>query len=758
MSLERRRIRVTGLVQGVGFRPFVYKQAAALGLTGWVHNDAHGVLVEIQGPSSILEQFQATLTSAPPPLANITHMQVERLSPQAETDFIIKTSRHQSQATALISADIAACPQCLQEMRDDQDRRFHYPFSNCTNCGPRFTIVRSIPYDRANTSMSVFPLCPRCAQEYDDPMDRRFHAQPTACPHCGPSLTLCTPNGEKISCQNPIDLVWHKISEGGIVALRGLGGFHLVVDARNPSAIDLLRQRKGRQEKPFAIMARDLNTIERYVVINDQERELLQSHASPIVLLLSRGKPDLPDNIAPGHRYLGFMLPYTPLHHLLLSGPHDLLIMTSGNYSEEPIAISNREALTTLCEIADLFLLHNREILQRCDDSVVMVVDHAPRLIRRSRGYVPAPIILNSLLPHRVLACGGALKNTVAIGRADKVILSQHIGDLDHPAAFDFFQHAIAHLQHIFEFTPDLIACDMHPDYFSSQWAQRQAKLPVVTVQHHHAHMASVMAEHHIEEPCIGIILDGTGYGSDGTIWGGEVLLGDYHSYTRWAWLQPVPMPGGEFAIREPWRMAISHLWNTFGSEALSLPLPCWQNRSAEEIHIITQAWTSAINAPLTSSCGRLFDAVASLLGVRQEVTYEAQAAVELEMLCQEQSAEPYAIDPIAISGSLSVQEMFRHIVQDIKQKVPAAVIAQKFHSSLAELYVQAAIAARAKAGINLVALSGGVFQNRLFFRILLARLREAGFEVISHRWVPTNDGGLALGQVMVAAYTSKME
>ncbi len=756
MNLERRRIRISGLVQGIGFRPFVYKHALAMGLTGWVHNDVEGVLVEVQGSSASLDLFQNKLTTEPPPLANIISLLVESLTPEIETGFSIKSSGHEGNARAQISADLAVCPDCLAEMRDDHDRRFNYPFSNCTNCGPRFTIVRSIPYDRVNTSMSMFPMCAECAAEYHNPMDRRFHAQPTACPACGPALSLHTADGKPVPDQNLFQRVWQTISDGGILALRGLGGFHLATDPRHQAAVARLRQRKGRQEKPFALMARDVEVVQRYAHINDAEKALLQSRACPIVLLLSRSRTDLADNLAPGNRYLGFMLPYTPLHHLLLSGPHDLLIMTSGNYSEEPIAISPDEAFARLRDIADLFLLHNRDILQRCDDSVVMVADGAPRFIRRSRGYVPGPVPLGSPLAARVLACGGELKNTVAIGRERQVLLSQHIGDLDHSEAFTFFQHAIEHLLYIFDFKPEVVACDLHPDYFSTLWAQRQTLAPVIGIQHHHAHMAAVMAEHHLEEPCIGIILDGTGYGNDGTVWGGEILIGDIRSFSRWAWLEPVPMPGGEIAVREPWRMALSQVWNAFGEEALTLPLPCWQNRTLEEIKLVAQVMANNVHAPLTSSCGRLFDAVASLIGLRHNVTFEAQAAIELEMLCREQPAKPYDVDLGAGSGPLPISSLVRCLSGAVLNRVPVDLIARKFHSTLAELFIHAATAARARTGINTVALSGGVYQNRLFLHIMQQRLQQEGFNAISHRKVPTNDGGLALGQVVVAGYSAR--
>ncbi len=750
--MERRRIRLNGIVQGVGFRPFVYQLATELELSGFVRNDAHGLLIEVQGPAKRLDDFYTRLLRQRPALARIDRHRSTTLNVQKPNSFTIRPSLRDRKAVTGISPDVAVCTLCLQEMADPRDRRYHYPFINCTHCGPRYTIIRSLPYDRPNTSMAVFPLCPQCRQEYESPENRRFHAQPNACPVCGPRLTLYAADGRPIDADPLFPFIWQQLHRGAILAVRGIGGFHLCADAHNGAAVQTLRLRKGREEKPLAIMVRDRQTVERYCRLDETENELLFSAARPIVLLQKKETGDLACGIAPGNRYLGVMAPYAPLHHLLLSGPLDSLIMTSANFSEEPIAIANAEALQRLNRIADYFLFHDREILQRCDDSVARVILHKPILIRRSRGYVPEPVHLARRLSVPVLACGGELKNTIALARDREVFLSQHIGDLTNPPALAFFQQTIDHLQQVLEIEPAVIACDLHPDYLSTQWAQRQKKKPLVCVQHHHGHLVSVMAENHITQPCIGVILDGSGYGLDGTVWGGEVLIGDARSCNRFAWLQPVPMPGGEAAIRQPWRMTAAYLYAVYGDDLLQLDSPLIHRQPKQELTLIMRMMATHTNCPITSSCGRLFDAVAGLLGLREEISYEAQAAVELEMLADEQSADPYPTPRFSGSGALATDFLIRRLVEDWSRGVAPALIAQRFHATLAEIFVQACRAAREKTGIPLTALSGGVFQNRLFFHLIHDRLQKEGFKVISHHSVPTNDGGLALGQAVIAA------
>jgi hydrogenase maturation protein HypF len=746
---QRRKIRVTGIVQGVGFRPFVYRLATELELGGYVLNDTDGVLLEVEGPASSVESFASRLDAEAPPLSRIVRVDSLHVETLGESTFVIRHSQDAERPLTLISPDVAVCDDCLRELFDPKDRRHRYPFINCTNCGPRFTIVEGIPYDRKNTSMKRFPLCPNCTQEYHDPTNRRFHAQPNACPVCGPKLTLAR-GGESISCSDPIEETVRFIKEGKIVAIRGVGGFHLAVDARNENAICELRRRKGRGEKPFALMAPDIESVQRHCLVSDDEARLLAHYRRPIVLLKRRPESDIAKAVAPNNRYLGFMLAYSPLHHLLLQENFDALVMTSANFSEEPIAIGNDEALERLEGIADYFLLHDREILQRCDDSIVRYVSGAVRSIRRARGYVPEPVFIAKPVKLPILACGGELKNTIALARDDTVFLSQHIGDLDNPSALTFFEHCIELLESILGISPELIACDMHPEYMSTKWAKRQNS-PVVEIQHHHAHLVSVMAENNVNEKTIGIILDGTGYGTDGTIWGGELLVGDVRGFNRYAWLDPVPMPGGTAAIREPWRMAVSYLHHTYGEEFRSMGFPFVRQLENTQLDIITRMIERQINSPVTSSCGRFFDGVAALLGIRGTVSYEAQAAIELEMMATDAASSAITIGSVAGTGSLDIRPIIRHIVTGLLTGRSKAELAAEFHIMLAELFADAAVSARTETGVNVVGLSGGVYQNVMFFTRMLERLQSDGFRVITHTQVPTNDGGLALGQAVIA-------
>ena len=754
ITTERRRLHVCGIVQGVGFRPFVYRLARACRLAGFVNNSSDGVWIEIEGDPEQLGLFSARLQAEAPALARIVGCHSERIEPTGEDAFVIRTSQRDRRPVTLIAPDVGLCDDCLRELFDPADRRYHYPFINCTNCGPRYTIVEHIPYDRPFTSMQVFPMCPDCEREYHDPADRRFHAQPNACPVCGPRVTLHDNAGRQIETKDPIAAAAVLLREGRIVALRGLGGFHLAVDARNDEAVQTLRRRKGRAEKPFALMAPDVEQVRLFCEVTPEEEALLTQQTHPIVLLKARREHHgLAASVAPGNRYLGFMLPYTPLHHLLLRDRFDALVMTSGNYTEEPIAIGNDEARERLAPLADAFLLHDREILQRCDDSIARVAGGKPRLIRRARGYVPTPVFLTHPTEKRILACGGELKNTIALARDDTVFLSQHIGDLDNPAALAFFEHSIDHLERILEITPEAIAYDLHPEYLSTKWAMKQEGLPRIGVQHHHAHLAAVMAENGIDAPTIGLILDGTGYGLDGTVWGGEVLVGDACVFDRHAWLQPLPLPGATAAIKHPWRMALAALYATFGPDARRLDLPFLATLRPDDIALIFRMIDRRINTPLTSSCGRLFDAVSALLGVRSQIQYEAQAAIELEMALDEavDAVYPDALTKTNAHGAMPVTPLLRAMVADITRGGSAGGVAAKFHWSLAEIFLRAACDARARYRINRVGLSGGVFQNVAFFTYLLRRLRDEGFEVLTHADVPTNDGGLALGQVVVA-------
>jgi hydrogenase maturation protein HypF len=751
----RQRIDVSGIVQGVGFRPFIYRLALDCKLAGTVVNTAAGVTIEVQGPPEQVERFQELLPREAPPLSRITGIEAHPLALNGDTQFRILHSEKLEAAHTLISPEIAICEDCRRELLDPSDRRYRYPFINCTNCGPRFTIVHDIPYDRARTSMSVFPLCPQCQQEYDDPLNRRFHAQPNACWVCGPQLQFLDNHGDLLLCDDPIAAAVERLESGRILAVKGLGGFHLAADATNEDAVHLLRERKRRVGKPFAVMVRDLEAARRICRLGADEERLLISPQRPILLLEAQPGNRIASEVAPGNGYLGLFLPYTPIHHLLFSdGSFDSLVMTSGNLSEEPIAIHNDEAVQHLGQIADYLLVHNRDILCRCDDSVTRWSGGKLRQLRRSRGFVPMPVFLKQPIKS-VLAVGGELKNTICLTRGDQAFLSQHVGDLENLEAYKFFQETVAHLQQILEIKPAAVAYDLHPDYLSTKWALGQNELPVVGVQHHHAHVVSCMAENHVSGPVIGIALDGTGYGTDGSIWGGEVLVCDETHFDRAAHLRYTPLPGGDAAIREPWRMALSYLWQEFGGAAVNLELPFLDNLDRRAVQLTLHMVKNHINAPFTSSCGRLFDAVAAIAGVRSAVTYEAQAAIELEM-CLEKSAQftPYPFDLFSSDGHLEIgcSSLMRELVRDVQDKTPPGVISRKFHDCLAQAFAQAAVAVRGRHQLNKICLSGGTFQNVYFAGLLEQLLCQRGFEVLTHADVPCGDGGLSLGQAVIAA------
>ena len=749
MNTRRYRVTVNGRVQGVGFRPFVYRLASEAQLTGWVNNNSEGVCIEVEGEQSSLTQFLTRLREETPPLAQIVHFHQQEMATQAEPEFCIHDSERGERANTLIPPDAATCVDCLGELFDPANRRFHYPFTNCTNCGPRFTIVAGIPYDRPLTSMACFPLCAECRSEYDDPGDRRFHAQPNACAKCGPQIRLCDGAGKQ--WPDPLAKLVEMLAAGAVAAVRGLGGFHLVVDAKNQKAVKALRARKGREEKPFALMAPDLDAVRRFCRVDAEEGRLLQEPCHPIVLLDALPKHGLAASIAPASTRLGFMLPYTPLHHLLLRDNFDALVMTSGNLSEEPVITSNEDALERLNGLADIFLLHNREILQPCDDSIVQRVAGQTQIIRRARGFVPLPIFLTQPLPEPILACGGQFKNVFALSRGAEVFSSQHIGDMDQVATFQFFKRSIDHFMQVLEVSPMLAVCDRHPRYIASAWARGQSGLPVFEVYHHHAHLASVMAENGVDQPCIGIILDGSGYGPGDAIWGGEVLVGGLADFERFAWLQPMMLPGSAMAIRQPWRLALAALFLAFGPDAEQMDLPFMADLQPQDRTLIFRLMEKDLNCPSTSSAGRLFDAASALLGLCTHTSYEAQAAMYLEAAVDPAETGSYPVDPDPSSGPLDTVTLIRALVDDIGAGLPQGVIASRFHRSLAALFVGAARAARQQSQINTVALSGGVFQNRTFTTLLIQALRRSAFDVLTHTKVPCNDGGLALGQIAIA-------
>jgi hydrogenase maturation protein HypF len=759
--MERRAIAISGTVQGVGFRPFVYGLASQLELCGFVRNQTDGVRIEVEGDRSRLDQFLLQLSANKPPLARIERVSWEPRPPLGDSRFRIETSAGGATGPVIIPPDIATCDDCLRELFDPHDRRYRYPFLNCTNCGPRLTIVESAPYDRERTTMSAFTMCPACCAEHENPKDRRFHAQPIACPACGPRLALRDGAGKPLEGGDALARFADALRGGGVGALKGLGGYHLACDATNDAAVAGLRRRKQREEKPFAVMVTDLDSARALCDIDEAERDLLCSPRRPIVLLRKRMGSPLGPGIAPGNPRLGLMLPYTPLHHLLLREMGGRpLVMTSGNRCDEPIAVGEPEVYERLAGIADVYLTHDRPIHMRCDDSVTRVVGGIESPLRRSRGYAPQPVRLPLHCLTQGLAVGGQLKATFGVARDDQAILSHHLGDLDNYEAYRAFERDVALFEQTFDVRPTWIAHDLHPDYASTHYALRRAgreNLKTIAVQHHHAHMASCMAEHGLTCPVIGVCFDGTGFGTDGAVWGGEFLVGDLEGFRRAAHLRYVLMPGGEKAVREPWRMALAHAHD---SGAQSTPfLHRVDAASARTAHRMIER---RFNAPPTSSVGRLFDAVASLVGLRDHVTFEGQAAMELEWLATGVLQDgAYAFD-IAAPGEgtageeaalvVDTRPLIRDVVRDVGRGVAAASIARRFHTTVVEIIVAACIKLRAQTGLSQVVLSGGVFMNALLLCETEHELNAASFLALRHRTVPANDGGLSLGQLAVAA------
>ena len=766
--LQRERYEVRGVVQGVGFRPFVYRLALEENLAGFIGNDTGGVTIEVEGPAERVEAFRRRLEVEAPPLARIDSVAVREIPATGQAGFHIIASEASGQVSTGIPADAATCADCLRELLDPNDRRYRYPFLNCTNCGPRYTITRRIPYDRPQTSMARFTMCAACQAEYDDPTNRRFHAQPNACPVCGPRVWLVACDGMEIPSDDPVTAAIGRLIAGEIMAIKGIGGFHLAVDATNEFAVMRLRDRKHRYGKPLAVMARDLEAARQLCVITPQEEELLFTVARPIVLALKRTSCGIAPSVAPEIPWLGVFLPYAPLQHLLFADPRvRALVMTSANLSEEPIAIDNDEALARLGHIADAFLMHDREILQRCDDSVMAFVDGAPQLIRRARGFVPLGVPLPFDAPP-LLAVGGHLKNVFALARGRIAYQSQHLGDLENLTGLDFFREALQHLMHTFEIEPEAVVHDLHPGYLSTSWAKEWAaerKLPLIAVQHHHAHIAACMAEHSIEGPAIGLSLDGTGYGTDGRIWGGEVLICRLDGpnpghFERYAHLDYVPMPGGEAAIREPWRMALGAL-HAAGFDVESPQVLALLGAKPQEARVLKRMIERELNTPLTSSCGRLFDAVAAVVLGRGVVDYEAQAAIELEGLAVEEPDDlgsGYTFELLhgdwkaRKPARISAKPLWKELLEDLRADASKSRIAARFHAGVAAAFIAAARMARENTGIERVALSGGCMHNRRLARLLRAGLEEEDFQVFQHRTVSPGDGGLSYGQAVVAA------
>ncbi len=861
-TIQRWRILIQGIVQGVGFRPFVYGQALQWELGGFVLNDSMGVTIEAEGSIERLEGFQQALREKTPPLARIDTLVCEVLPVRNETDFKIAHSEAGDERHALISPDTALCQDCLRELFDPKDRRYSYPFINCTNCGPRFTIIQNVPYDRSQTTMSVFPMCPECQSEYDDPLNRRFHAQPNACPVCGPQMRLLDGAGQEVGEGEPIAQAARQLAKGSILAIKGIGGYHLACDALNVEAVARLRSRKRREAKPFAVMVPDLETARQLCVVSEAEARLLESYRRPIVLLQKRADGPIAPDVAPGYDTLGVMLPYAPQHYLLLAtlkgadlsrtdrlqpenrhkssseasqSPHNAqrpepdyptsgkllmgeremwgddsgdggtgklrgtvcgdsatgagtgklrgtvcgdspaeaglcarnwhlweggklvaLVMTSGNLSDEPIAYRDEDARRRLLEIADGMLTHNRDIHMRCDDSVMRAVDDGEQFLRRSRGYAPEPIRLSFDCPMPIVACGGQLKNTYCVGKGRLAFVSHHIGDLENMETLQSFQEGIVHFEGLFGIQPAAIAHDLHPEYLATKYALDSPIQRKIGVQHHHAHIASVLAEHQVAGPVIGIAADGTGYGTDGAVWGCEIMSADLRGFERLAHLAYVLLPGGEQAVRQPWRMAAAYLQQTYGDDFLSLDIPFVHELDLKSWRILAQMMKRNLNAPPTSSLGRLFDAVAALLNIRKQVVYEGQAAIELEVQAEVQHARiyPFSIEKTEPGepDQLDVRPMIQAIVEEIQQGVAREQIAGSFHWTIAEMLTASCERVREQTGLQVVALSGGVFQNRLLLERLVGRLEEQAFQVYINRKVPANDGGISLGQLAIAA------
>jgi hydrogenase maturation protein HypF len=761
----RVRVRVEGTVQGVGFRPYVYRLAGELALAGFVLNDSHGVLLEVEGAEQAVHELLARLEPEAPPLAVLERVGAERLRPTGERGFRIRQSPRGGAPDAPITPDTATCDDCLRELFDPADRRFRYPLTNCTNCGPRFTIVTGIPYDRPLTTMAAFGMCARCRHEYEDPSDRRFHAQPNACPECGPSVTLTDSFGATVppaGARDAVETAARALGEGRIVAVKGVGGFHLACRADDERAVARLRARKHREHKPFALMAGSIRELEELVVLGDGERALLRSPQRPIVLAARCAGAAVAEAVAPRSPELGVMLPYSPLHHLLVAdfaraAAGSALVMTSGNVSDEPIAYRNEDAVERLSGIADLLLLHDRPIHTRTDDSVLRVVAASTEravTLRRSRGYVPASLPLPADGTRRaLLACGAQLKNTFCVAKGRRAWVGHHIGDLSNYETLRSFTEGIGHFQRLFDVTPEAVVHDLHPEYLSTKYALERDGVELVGVQHHHAHLAACLAEHGEEGPAIGAIFDGSGYGTDGTVWGGELLFGDLGGFRRIGSLLPVRLPGGERAIDEPWRMACAWL-AAAGDGDPALP-------GALAPHVDQRAWgqvgqlaRSGLSSPITSSVGRLFDAVSALCGIRPRVSYEGQAAIELEAACDPDERGSYEIELLDRDGTAIIDPRgaILAVAADAAAGTPAARIASRFHKAVAEVTVRACVSAAGVEGTELVVLSGGVFQNRRLLEAAARGIEDTGLRVLVPERLPANDGGISYGQAAVAA------
>ncbi len=768
MNMETRKIIISGIVQGIGFRPYVYNLAKQNSLTGYVYNDSSGVTIVIQGSPADLDNFENSLKYNPSARSKIVTYQSLIIDQDEVFD---KFEIHQSPAsgakTAAISPDLDVCDECLRELFDPGNRRYLYPFINCTKCGPRYTIVQDIPYDRPKTTMREFQMCSDCQAEYDDPANRRFHAQPNACPVCGPHLELRNASGqvfvsacESEEYENLFKYISQLFHDGSILAIKGIGGFHLACDARNETAVLTLRSRKYREDKPFAVMFPNIAEIEKICHVNNYEKESLRSVEYPIVLLRKKTAYDLADSVAPNNHFLGAMLPYTPLHHVIFHDYEEPLVMTSGNISDEPIAYINDDATRRLGNIADYFLVHNRDIHIRCDDSVMRIFEKKPYPIRRSRGYTPDKMMINWQFDQHILACGPEQKNTFALAKDNSIYLSHHIGDMENLEVLKSMEEGIKHFQHVFDIYPELVAYDLHPDYLSTKFALEHSKknnIQASGIQHHHAHAVSCMVENQIQNPVLGIILDGTGYGIDGNIWGGELLLAEYHQFERLGHFRSTRLPGGTAAIKNPWQMGISYLYKVFGESLVDIPF--LEKLDDDKIRMILKILETGFNSPTTSSCGRLFDGVAAIAGLRNSVNYEGQAAVEFEQTISEDRDGHYPFEILDSDAQLILdwEPMIYPLIEDIRNRISISGISQKFHDGLADSLVNWALAARQQTQINQIVLSGGVFMNIYLLTRLKKALENKGFIVYTHSVVPCNDGGISLGQAVIASAQVKL-
>jgi hydrogenase maturation protein HypF len=747
------RIEIKGIVQGVGFRPFVYNLARRFSLRGYVLNDTSGVEIEVEGAESDLDYFLDRIKTSPPPLSRIEQIKTTRIPKRNFPQFVIRESEKKKSRTVLVSPDLATCDDCLSELFDPQDRRFGYPFLNCTNCGPRLTIIRDVPYDRDKTTMEKFRMCPLCEKEYRDPENRRFHAQPNACPVCGPRLTLMDNKGKILSISDPVAHTIILLTQGNIVAVKGIGGYHLAADATNSEAVHKLRKRKYREDKPFALMAKDIKTIQRFCYLNPLEKKLLQSVSRPILLLRKKASPLIAPEVAPLQKSWGVMLPYTPLHHLLLNKSDLILVMTSANLSDEPIAYQDNDAHQRLNRIADYFLLHDREIFRRCDDSVTRVWNSREMILRRGRGYVPLPVKVNKKFQRHILAVGAQLKNTFCLARDDFAFLSTHIGDLENFEVLDFYEKEIERAKRLCSVKPQVVAYDLHPEYLSTKYVQALTGIKKIPVQHHHAHIASCMAENNITQKVIGVAFDGTGYGEDKAVWGGEFLLADLKEFKRAAHLAYIPMPGGDMTIHQPWRMAAVYLYTGFGEDFLNLDLEFVRKLDRNKWYALREMLNRNINLFSTSSIGRLFDAISVLLNWREITHYEGQPAIELETWADEKEKGKYPFEIKEENGILILrpERIVTGVVEDLQSKKSQAKIAAKFHNSIAQMTHEVCWRLRKELGLNSVCLSGGVFQNVFLLDQTYRLLAKSKFQVYTHHQVPPNDGGISLGQAVIA-------